>query len=126
MSKLEGIQELLLAAWAGVGCLIVLVLRWTDIAWPRVFLPGFFAWLAADSLTAWAMVGKPPRVKLPWMRLQGIAALVFGVVAVVAGCELLSGGRWRWFDLTGTLAGAFIGLGALYYAIVASEPFNMK
>src|SRR5260370_355695 len=85
----RGVQQLLLAAVAGVAYLVVVVVRPIDIAWPRVFLPGFFAWLCADRLTAWAMVGKPPRVRLGWVRLQALAALAFGVVAVVAGYELL-------------------------------------
>jgi hypothetical protein len=101
---------LLLAAIAGVACLVVVIVRPIDIAWPRMFLPAFFAWLCVDRLTSWAMAGKPPRVRIRWMRLQAVAALAFGGITVAAGYELLSGGGWRWYDLTGTLAGACIGL----------------
>jgi hypothetical protein len=110
---------LVVAGLAGIACIGTLLARPTDIAWPRVFLPGFFAWLCADRLTAWAMVGRSPRVRLRWLRLQASAALAFGLVAVAAGYELLSGSSWRWYDWTGTLGGAFIGLFGLGVLLTA-------
>jgi len=115
----SGAGNLLWSALAGIACVAVVAVRPLDIAWPRVFVPVFFAWLCVDRLTAWAMVGRPARTRIWWFRLQALAALGFGVVAVVAGHELLSGGGWRWYDLTGALAGGFIGLFGLGVLLTA-------
>jgi hypothetical protein len=118
MAASGGSKDLLLGAAAGVACIVALF--WpVSVTWPRVFLPAFFAWLCADRMTAWAMAGKPARPRLRWLRLQALAALAFGVVAVVAGYEVLSGGDWRWYDLTGALAGACIGLFGLGVLLTA-------
>jgi hypothetical protein len=119
MVNTGGTKDLLLGAVAGLTCLAVFFVWPSAAVWPRVFVPGFLAWLCADRLLAWAMAGKPARARLRCLRLQALAALAFGAVAVVAGYALLAGGDWRWYDLTGTLGGACIGLFGLGVLLTA-------
>jgi hypothetical protein len=119
MANTGGTKDLLLGAGAGLACLAVFFVWPAAVTWPRVFVPGFLVWLCADRLTAWAMAGKPARARLRWLRLQALVALTFGVVAVVAGYAVLSAGDWHWYDLTGTLGGACIGLFGLGVLLTA-------